>query len=145
MTDGPRLLVATGEVASDLDEVPGAIRALLESAAEVLVVAPALPSRWDWLISNTDKAREIADERLRGVLDQVDEGVGRTQGVVGADDPLVALEDAIAAFHPNHILLALRGRGSSGWQEQGLVEKVVDRFGLPVTVFRIRGGAEGQA
>src|SRR5919201_4464462 len=68
-------------------QAPGTIRAPIESAADVLVLAPALPSRWDWLISNTDKAREIADERLRGVLDQIDESVARAKGMVGADDP----------------------------------------------------------
>jgi hypothetical protein len=135
--DSARLLVVTGGAASDLGEVPPGVRLLIESASEILVVAPALPSRMAWLASDTDKTRELADERLRAVIDQL-EGTGApVEGAVGADDPLLAFEDAVADFHPHHILIALRAADESGWQERGLIEKVGARFGLPVTVFRV--------
>jgi hypothetical protein len=137
MNAGPaRLLIATGEAASDLSEIPSGARLLIDAATEVLVVAPALPSRIAWLASDTDKTREIADHRLRVVVDQVADEETKTEGVVGADDPMLAFEDAIADFQPDHILVGLRGPGQSGWQERGLVDKVLERFGLPVTVFR---------
>jgi nucleotide-binding universal stress UspA family protein len=131
-----RLLIATGEAASDLSEIPSGARLLIDAATEVLVVVPALPSRIAWLASDTDKTREIADRRLRVVVDQVADEETKTEGVVGADDPMLAFEDAIADFQPDHILIGVRGRGQSGWQERGLVDKVLERFGLPVTVFR---------
>jgi hypothetical protein len=59
--------------------------------------------------------------------------------VVGGDDPLVAFADAIREFQPNHVLIALRNRGEAGWQENGLVEQVLDRFQLPVTAFAFEG------
>ena len=137
MNAGPaRLLIATGEAASDLSEIPSGARLLIDAATEVLVVAPALPSRIAWLASDTDKTREIADRRLRVVVDQVADEETKTAGVVGADDPMLAFEDAIADFQPDHILIGLRGPEQSGWQERGLVDKVLERFGLPVTVFR---------
>ncbi len=137
MNAGPaRLLIATGEAASDLSEIPSGARLLIDAATEVLVVVPALPSRIAWLASDTDKTREIADRRLRVVVDQVADEETKTEGVVGADDPLLAFEDAIADFQPDHILIGLRGPGQGGWQERGLVDKVLERFGLPVTVFR---------
>ena len=37
------------------------------------MVTPALPTRFEWLASATDKAREQADERLRAVLAQIGE------------------------------------------------------------------------
>jgi len=40
-------------------------------------------------------------------------------------------------FRPDHILIGLRGSDRSGWQERGLVEQVLERFGLPVLVFRL--------
>ena len=137
MNAGPaRLLIATGEAASDLSELPSGARLLIDAATEVLVVVPALPSRIAWLASDTDKTREIADRRLGVVVDQVADEETNTEGVVGADDPMLAFEDAIADFQPDHILIGLRGPGQSGWQERGLVDKVLERFELPVTVFR---------
>ena len=135
--DSARLLIVTGEAASDLGEVPFGARLLIDAANEVLVVAPALPSRIAWLASDTDRTREVADERLSAVLDQLEDTGRQIEGTVGADDPLLAFEDAVADFHPHHILIALRASDESGWQERGLIEQVFERFGLPVTVFRI--------
>ncbi len=56
------------------------------------------------------------------------------RGTVGADDPLLAFSDAIEDFRPDHILVGLRGTGERGWQEHGLLEDVLKRFGLPITV-----------
>ena len=134
-----RLLIVSGSAASDLGEVPFGARVLIEGASEILVVVPALPSRFAWLASDTDRTREIADERLSAVLDQLDDADASTEGTVGADDPLLAFEDAVADFHPDHILIGVRGPDQAGWQESGLIEKVLERFGLPVTAFRVTG------
>jgi hypothetical protein len=136
------LLIATGEAASGLGEVPPGARLLIDAASEVLVVVPALPSRIAWLASDTDKTREVADQRLRVVVEQVTDQATEAEGVVGADDPLLAFEDAIAQFHPDHILIGLRGPERSGWQERGLVDKVLERFDLPVTAFRFAEGSD---
>jgi len=130
-------LIVTGGAASDLDEAPPSVRLLIEEAGEILVVSPALPSRLAWLASDTDKTREVADERLRAVVGQLEKTGAAVEGTVGADDPLLAFEDAVADFHPHHILIALRPSEESGWQERGLIEEVGERFGLPLTVFRI--------
>jgi hypothetical protein len=104
-----RLLIATGEAAADLGELPFGTRSLIDAASEVLVVVPALPTRIAWLASDTDKTREVADRRLQAVLGQLGEAEVSAEGVVGADDPLLAFEDAIRDFRPDHILIALRG------------------------------------
>jgi hypothetical protein len=135
--DPARLLVVTGVAASDLDEIPYGARLLIDGASEILVVAPALPSRIAWLASDTDRTREVADERLSAVLEQINETGTPVEGTVGADDPLLAFDDAVADFDPQHILIALRSAEESGWQERGLIEKVFERFGLPVTVFKV--------
>lgn len=135
--DPARLLVVTGGAASDLQEVPPSVRLLIEGATEILVVSPTLPSRIAWLTSDTDKTREVADERLSAVVGQLESTGASVKGAVGADDPLLAFEDAIADFHPHHILISLRPSEESGWQERGLIEEVGERFELPLTVFRI--------
>jgi hypothetical protein len=134
---GPKLLIAVGEAASSTARVPPAIRAVVDAATEVFVLAPTLPSRLDWLNSDTDAAHRRADQRLRTVLGQLEEMGAGARGAVGSDEPLEAFADAIRAFEPDHLLIALRPSTTSGWQESGLVERVVERFGLPVTVFQV--------
>jgi hypothetical protein len=130
-----RLLIAAGESASTPRELPFGVRVLIDAAEEILVVTPSLPSRFEWLASATDKATEHADERLQTVLGQLAEMGSEASGTVGADDPLLAFEDAIRDFAPDHLLIALRAGGDAGWQERGLLEQVQERFGLPITAF----------
>ena len=130
-----RLLIAAGESALTPRELPFGVRALIDAAEEILVVTPSLPSRFEWLASATDKATEHADERLQTVLGQLAEMGSEASGTVGADDPLLAFEDAIRDFAPNHLLIALRAGEDAGWQERGLLEQVQERFGLPITAF----------
>ena len=133
-----RLLIAAGEAADSADALPFGVRELIDAADEVLVVTPTLPTRFEWLASATDKAREQADERLQAVLGQIEELGTQASGTVGADDPLLAFEDALAAFHADHILVGLRPPDHAGWQERGLLDELLRRFGLPVTVFSLR-------
>jgi hypothetical protein len=70
------------------------------------------------------------------VLGQLDELGADARGQVGADDPLLALEDAMVEFAPDHLLLALRGADRAGWQERGLLDRVLEHFAIPVTVFQ---------
>jgi GABA permease len=130
-----RLLIAAGESASGSAELPFGIEQLIEAADEILVVAPSLPSRFEWLASATDRSREQADERLGVVLDHLDGVEAPVTGRVGADDPLVALEDAIAEFRPDHLLIAVRSGERSDWQERGLLDAIHRRFGLPLSIF----------
>lgn len=130
-----RLLIAVGEPASGSEELPFGVRTLIDAAEEILVIAPALPKRFEWLASATDKAREQADERLRAVLGQLDEIGAEASGAVGSDDPLVAFEDAVHGFSPDHLLVALRAEERAGWQERGLLDQLFERFSIPITVF----------
>ena len=130
-----RLLIAAGQSASRVEDLPFGARALIDAADEILVITPALPGRLDWLASDTDKAREQADERLRAVLGQLGEVEGEVRGEVGADDPLLAFEDALRDFEADHILIGLRSDDRSGWQERGLVEALFEKFAIPTTVF----------
>lgn len=130
-----RVLIAVGEPVETTEQLPSSIRSLIDAADEVLVIAPSLPSRLRWLVSDTDQATERADERLRVVLGQLDELGAAARGRVGSDDPLEAFDDAVREFDPGHILVALRAGERAGWQERGLIDQVLVRFGRPVTVF----------
>jgi hypothetical protein len=97
---GKRLLVVAGEAATSAGDLPFGVQQLLRAAEEILVVTPALPTRFEWLASATDKAREQADERLQTVLGQLEDLGSEARGTVGADDPLLAFEDALREFPP---------------------------------------------
>jgi hypothetical protein len=136
---GRRLLIATGAVAADVTELPALVRQLIESASEVLVIAPILPGRLEWLVSDTDRARYEADERLQAVLGQLEAVVSdaRVAGAVGDETPLTAFADAVRSFRPDHILIALRAPDHDAWQERNLVDRIRESFGIPITVFEL--------
>ena len=67
-SDGRRLLITTGAVAADVTQLPALVRELIESASDILVITPILPGRLEWLVSDTDRARYEADERLESVM-----------------------------------------------------------------------------
>jgi hypothetical protein len=139
-TGGTRLLIVAGEAVAELEKLPALIRRLIETASEILVVSPVLVGRLRWLASDTDRARYEADERLGVVLGHVRElapGVAEARAQVGDETPLTAFEDAIRAFRPDHILVALRGSEHASWQERGLIDAVLEAFHVPITVFEI--------
>lgn len=136
MADG-RLLIAVGQAAPSTAQLPDGVRLLIDSADEILVISPTLPGRLDWLASATDHAKEQADERLRSVLGQLEEIGAEPAGEVGADDPLLAFDDAVAQFSPTHILIGLRDEDRAGWQERGLLEALHERARIPLTIFDV--------
>jgi hypothetical protein len=138
-----RLLVATGAAVADIAELPPLVRGLIDAASDVLVITPILPGGLQWLVSDTDRARHEADERLRTVLGHMEAMDLQVEGRVGDETPLTAFDDAVDDFRPDHILIALRSSEQAGWQERGLLDKVRERFRLPITVFEL--GAEAEA
>ena len=134
-------MVATGAAVADVEELPPLVRGLLDAASDVLVITPILPGGLQWLVSDTDRARHEADERLNAVLGHMEALDVPAEGRVGDETPLTALDDAVRQFRPDHILIALRGEDHAGWQERGLVDRVRERFRIPITVFEI--GREG--
>jgi hypothetical protein len=136
---GTRLLIATGEAAANIEEVPTLVRSLVQTASEIVVVTPILVSRLQWLASDTDRARYEADHRLSAVLGHVEAIAPEAEigGEVGDETPLTALGDVMRKFEPDHILIALRASDHDAWQEQGLLDETRQAFHIPMTVFEI--------
>lgn len=139
LSGGTRLLIATGAVAADVDELPPLVRALVETASEILVMTPVLVGRLEWLASDTDRARNEADERLAAVLGHVERLApeAETQARLGDDTPMTAFADAIRDFAPDHILVALRSGDHAAWQERRLLDQLQEAFQIPMTVFEL--------
>jgi hypothetical protein len=132
-----RLLIATGAAVVDASALPPLVRFLIEGASERLVVTPRLPGALHWLVSDIDGATHAADKRLDAVLGHLDALGAPGRGLVDADTPMLAFEDAVSAFKPDHMLLALRSADHDGWQERHLVDRVRQRFHIPMTIFEI--------
>ena len=138
MPDTKRLLVLAGAAVAELDELPDTVRTELEAAEQVFVVTPTLTSGIEWLMSDIDRARYEADARLDTILGQLESSDTRvTGGAVGDDTPMTVVEDHVRAFDPDRILLALRSREHGDWQERGLVDRIREETGLPLTVLEI--------
>jgi hypothetical protein len=132
-----RLLMVADSAVADTSELPPPVRVLLAEAAEVCVVTPSLPGRLAWLADDVDQPRHRADERLDTVLKHMRAVGAHVRGRTGDDTLLVAFDDAVADFQPDQILIGLLSADHANWQERGLIERVRERFGLPLTTYVI--------
>jgi hypothetical protein len=106
-------------------------RASLEET-EVMVVCPALCGRIRHWLSDVDRAREQATDRLVVTLAALTaEGV-RATGQIGDSDPIQAIEDALRAFPADELVISTHPRGRSNWLERNVVQ-ASEIFGLPIT------------
>jgi nucleotide-binding universal stress UspA family protein len=132
-----RLLFVADAAVADVDELPPAVRTVIDAAADVYVVTPTLPGRLAWLADDVDRHRHIADERLDTVLGHMHSIDAHVSGAAIRGSVMTVIADAVAAFKPDHILIALRSAEHANWQEHGLVEHIEERFGLPLTSYAV--------
>ena len=100
---------------------------------DVLVVAPALNSRLRHWVSDVDGAVARARERLELALGELRARGISARAEVGDANPVVAIDDALATFPAEEIVLVTFPPGESNWLERGLVEKATARFEVPIT------------
>ena len=97
--------------------------------ANVLVVAPALNSRLRRWVSDEDRARRHASERLRAYLDQLEQHGVNAEGRVGDADPLLAIADALATFPADEIVIAADAVPPA----EHLARRARKRFSIPAS------------
>ena len=100
--------------------------------AEVLVVAPALTSRFRFLMSDSDDAIERAEQVQEETVERMEEEGIDAAGDTGESDPLLAIQDALQTFPADEIVLFTHAGGERNWAEEGLVEQADERFDAPV-------------
>jgi hypothetical protein len=100
--------------------------------AEVLVVAPALNSKIKFLTSDPDDAIARAEAVQEETVERMDEEGIDAAGDTGESDPLLALQDALATFPADEIVLFTHPGGRHNWAEEGVVEEAQARFEAPV-------------
>lgn len=132
-----RLLFVSDAAVADVDELPPVVRAIIDAATEVYVLTPTLPGRLAWLADDVDRFRHYADERLDTVLSHVRAIGADVDGAAARGSVVTVIADAVTAFEPDHILIALHVSEHANWQERRLIEHVENRFRLPVTTFAV--------
>jgi len=100
--------------------------------AEVMVVAPALNSRRRFLLGDPDAAIERAEEVQIETVERLDDAGVDAVGSTGESDPLLAIQDALATFEADEIVLFTHSGGQRNFQEEGLVDEATERFAPPV-------------
>ena len=98
----------------------------------MVVVPQVRQSRLQWLANDEDRAHDVAQrasERLAA------DTPGTTVAAEAGDsDPLLAIEDALAQFDADEIVVVTRTEDDAGWLEARADERGIEQVahGLPV-------------
>jgi hypothetical protein len=128
------LIIANDLICERPAEVPEDVKRQIREADEVRVVAPMLTSTLQSWVSDIDGAALEADKRMQTLVDGIRaSGQEATRGEIGDENELHALDDALADFPADALILAVHAPEVANWHEQGFTEQVRARFDLPVT------------
>jgi len=95
------------------------------SATEIVVVVPALASTVEALTGAVDDRRAEAERTAAVLAQQLTRDGVRVRAEVGADDPVLAVDDALRTFGADEIAVA---------GDQELAEQIRGRATVPVSV-----------
>ena len=125
-----KLLVVTPEPV-DARMVRETLGAEIEGA-EVLVVSPATnQSKLAFWVSDPDEAIAEADQAQEETVERLEEAGVSAAGDTGESEPAVAIQDALATFAADHILIF--SHPDLDYREDAGLADAEARFGVPVT------------
>ncbi|MGZ4276696.1 MAG: hypothetical protein ACXVFN_03445 [Solirubrobacteraceae bacterium] len=102
--------------------------------AEVLVVSPAVnESAVAFWVSDSDEAIADAESSARASAEALGAEGARTHATTGDSEPLVALQDALASYRADRIVVFARDDEAARYREDGVAAEAERRFGVPVT------------
>jgi hypothetical protein len=102
--------------------------------AEVLVVSPATNrSKLAFWVSDPDQAIAEAESAEEETVERLEEQGVDAAGDTGESEPAVALQDALATFPADRIVVLSHPEGDRDYREDEGLADVEERFGIPVT------------
>jgi hypothetical protein len=126
------LVLATDPV--DADDVRRALGDEDLEGSEVLVVSPAVnESALAFWVSDSDEAIVDAESAAERTAAALREGGARARAITGESEPLVALQDALATYEADRVLVFVREEDAARYREDDVVGEAQRRFGVPVT------------
>jgi hypothetical protein len=129
-TEAFRLLVVA-DIWCQIDGLCEQVGAELgDRGSDIVVIAPPLVSRLHTYTSDLDRETEAAGERLADVLGRLRERGVEARGMVGANDPVLAIDDALARFRAQKIVVITDSREHENWREHRLPD-YLDGLDIP--------------
>jgi hypothetical protein len=128
----PKKILALTSEPIDADALKSAVGSEPAESAEVLVIAPALNSKLRFWTGDTDEAIARADEVQEEAVERLAEEGVDAAGNTGESDPLLAIQDNLATYEADEIVLFTHSQGRRNWLEEGVVEQAQERFEVPV-------------
>lgn len=126
------LVLATEPV--DAERVRAALPDDDLEGAEVLVVSPAVnESAVAFWVSDSDEAIEDAESTAEQTAAALGADGARARAQTGESEPLLALQDALATFPAERVLVFVRAEDAARYREDDVVGEAERRFGVPVT------------
>ena len=102
--------------------------------AEVLVISPASnESKVAFWVSDPDEAIEEAETALVDTVERLEEEGVDAAGHVGESEPVQAIDDALATFRADRIVIFSHPEGERDYREDEGLADAEERFGVPVT------------
>jgi nucleotide-binding universal stress UspA family protein len=102
--------------------------------AEVLVVSPATnQSRVAFWVSDTDEAIAEAETAQEETVERLEEAGIDAAGDTGESEPAVAIQDALATFAADRIVVFSHPEGDRDYREDEGIAEIESRYGIPVT------------
>ena len=121
----------------DADTVRNALGGEDLGDAKILYVAPALQGSGLKFLVSDEEGISAANANAEQTEDALrDEGLQAT-GTAGESEPLLALQDALATFQADRILVFVREDDDQAYREDDVVGEAERRFGVPVTQARL--------
>ena len=127
-----KLLVLTPEPI-DADMLRAAVGEDAEGA-EVLVVSPATnQSKLAFWVSDSDAAIGEAETAQNETVERLEEEGVDAAGDTGESEPGVAIQDALATFAADRIVVFSHPEGDRDYREDDGLADAESRFGVPLT------------
>lgn len=128
-----KLLVVTSEPISSGQLRDAVGDGAAQNQTEVMVLAPALQdSGLRFWLSDADEAIQRAEEVRRTTVENLDQEGVAASGDTGESDPIDAIQDALASFPADRIVLFTHPTSERRYREDVDPSEVEERFGLPV-------------
>jgi GABA permease len=123
--------MAEGELHDALERIDA------DGAAEYLVLVPVNPvdtgtadregAAFVW-----EATRDAARQRLEATLKELRERGLTVDGELGDYRPLVALDEAMRSFQPDHVVISTQPEERSSWLRHGILADARERYDVPV-------------
>jgi hypothetical protein len=114
--------------------------------AEVMVVSPALVgSPLALAAGNVDDDISAARDRLEASVRALRQRGIQATGEVGESDPNLAIQDAVAKFAADEVIIVAHARERANWQEKDVVERAKRDLTVPITYIEVDSGGAAPA